>query len=532
MKEIIELYKKTNKCGLSSKIKANKKYLSEINEYCKSYDTNSLAEKIYLYVNNTTPKYGPCGNKNKFISLTKGYTDFCSKKCPEIIKQQTKNRIKTLSKNGGIGLANEKSKQKAKNTLEKNYNVDNPGKIDVHRNNMKMNNPMKDENVIKNIKEKCLKTYNVDWHSKRIDIIHKRKNTTLEYYGVDNSSKKHYSQYTLNILENKDNIKELYEKMSVDDMANYLDVSLTTIYNYLLKHLLRDKKEIVAENQIIDFLKSLNIDNIQKRTRKIIPPKEIDIFLPDYNVAIEHCGLYWHSELRNCKRYYHYNKLKECNKQNIKLITIFEDEWNNKRTICENRIKHILNKNKTNVGARKLNIEEIYDKNIVYEFLENFHIQGKANFDVALGAYYKNELVSIMTFSKPRKYMKQNEIELSRFCTNGFNYPGVGSKLFKCFVKKYNPDKITSMCDLRWGNGNFYKNLDMIKEKITEPNYWYFGDKSNRRKRWYRFYFNKKTLLRKYPQYDSSLSEWDIMKDLGYDRIWDCGNIKFIWSKK
>lgn len=30
---------------------------------------------------------------------------------------------------------------------------------------------------------------------------------------------------------------------------------------------------------------------------------------------------------------------------------------------------------------------------------------------------------------------------------------------------------------------------------------------------------------------DSLLTEWEIMQNLGYDRIWDCGQTTWVWNK-
>ena len=68
---------------------------------------------------------------------------------------------------------------------------------------------------------------------------------------------------------------------------------------------------------------------------------ELDLLLPDQKLAIEYCGLYWHAyetllnrlERRGSKKpikdikAHHLTKKKLCDANNIKLITIFEDEW-------------------------------------------------------------------------------------------------------------------------------------------------------------------------------------------------------------
>lgn len=60
----------------------------------------------------------------------------------------------------------------------------------------------------------------------------------------------------------------------------------------------------------------------------------------------------------------------------------------------------------------------------------------------------------------------------------------------------------------------------------TVPNYWYFH-KNNPLKRLHRFNFTKMSILKKNPQMNKDKTEWTLMQELGYNRIWDCGNLKF-----
>ena len=61
--------------------------------------------------------------------------------------------------------------------------------------------------------------------------------------------------------------------------------------------------------------------------------------------------------------------------------------------------------------------------------------------------------------------------------------------------------------------------MTLVKE--TKPNYWYI----KKLKREYRYKFKKQNLIKM--GYDSSKTEWEIMQEMGYDRIWDCGNYRY-----
>ena len=40
----------------------------------------------------------------------------------------------------------------------------------------------------------------------------------------------------------------------------------------------------------------------------------------------------------------------------------------------------------------------------------------------------------------------------------------------------------------------------------------------------------KNDMIKKYGL-DKKLTEWEMAKQLGYDRIWDCGLLKYVWTR-
>ena len=70
---------------------------------------------------------------------------------------------------------------------------------------------------------------------------------------------------------------------------------------------------------------------VERQNRIILEGKEVDILISSLGIAFEFNGLRWHSEEFGKDKNYHLNKLNECNKQGIKLIQIFEDEYVNNK---------------------------------------------------------------------------------------------------------------------------------------------------------------------------------------------------------
>jgi len=287
------------------------------------------------------------------------------------------------------------------------------------------------------------------------------------------------------------------------------------------------------EKSISDFLKTISDYKIVENSYDIIPPLEVDILIPEIKLAIEYCGLYWHGELIGKKpRNYHLSKMKLCNSKGTQLITIFEDEWLNKQDIVKRRLEYKLGLVNEKIYARKCNIEEI-EGNVAKFFLNQYHIQGGSNSRVYLGAFYEDQLVAVMSFSKPSiaKGWKGSEIkvwDLNKFCTDGRNIVGVASKMLKYFMKKYEWEEIRTYSDRRWGTGNVYEKMGFSFSHNSQPNYWYFKLNAHNRVRYHRYNFRKSLLKNKLVSFDENKTEWENMSANGYDRIWDCGSAVYV----
>lgn len=282
------------------------------------------------------------------------------------------------------------------------------------------------------------------------------------------------------------------------------------------------------EQEVFDFITNdLKIQYGIQGDKKLINPYELDMIFHNEKIAIEYCGLYWHSEHSAGKnKSYHFNKLKMVNSIGYRLITIFSDEWNQKKDIVKSKLRNIFKKTNIKYYARKLKVKEVsaVDSN---DFLNKHHLQGSSSAKINLGLYSDDNLVALMTFSNGRAALNNkvviNEYELVRFVTNGTSVVGGASKLLKYFIKNYNPKKIISYSDNRWSDGSLYKTLGFNKVSSPTIGYWYVDNYTDRL---HRFNFTKKELVK--AGNDSLLTEWEILQKLGYDRIWDCGHQKFV----
>ena len=285
-------------------------------------------------------------------------------------------------------------------------------------------------------------------------------------------------------------------------------------------------KQSKAEKEIIAMLEENGIKC--KTNRKILKGQEIDIFIPALNIGIEYNGLFYHTESMGKNKYYHLNKTTNCLENGIKLFHIFEDEYVKKHDIVISKIMHLVGKNdKPKIYARKCVVKPIdYGKSV--DFLEKNHIQGKGNFTIALGLFHNDNIVAVMLFL----HEKNDTWNLTRFAADiNLHCIGAGGKLFKHFVKTYNPKQIKTFADRRWTvdqNNNLYTQLGFTIDSILKPDYRYYNRKIDKYGRIHKFNFRKQALHKKYG-FPLTMTELEMTRELGYDRIWDCGLIKYVY---
>ena len=278
-----------------------------------------------------------------------------------------------------------------------------------------------------------------------------------------------------------------------------------------------------AEKEIYEYIKSFYDGEILTNKRSIVSGYELDLYIPEKKLAIEYDGIYWHSEECGTPKSYHLNKTDKCEKSGIHLIHIFESEWKTKNDIVKSRIRNLFGLYDRCIFARKCTVKEIDDR-CSKEFQTINHIQGYVKSKINLGLFYNNELVAVMTFGKPR-FNKKYEWELLRFCTKlGYHIPGAAGKMLKHFERTHNPTSLISYADRRWSQGKLYKALGFTLDHVSSPNYWYiYGINVESRMK-----YQKHKLKKILENYDPSLSEHENMKNNGYKRIFDCGNLVFV----
>ena len=288
------------------------------------------------------------------------------------------------------------------------------------------------------------------------------------------------------------------------------------------------------ELEIKNIINTMYNGKCIENSRSIIPPLELDLYYPEKNVAIEFNGNYWHDENHKPKDY-HFNKFKLCKEKGIRLVSIYESDWYNKRDNIISLLKNIFIDSKI-IYARNCTISKL-DYKTKSDFINEYHLYGDSNQGtISYGLYYNDELVSVMSFGKLRGQNKlhnnKDHYELVRFVTkDSMRIIGGASKLFKKFISEYHPVYIICYSDNDFFTGETYNKLGFKLKSLGESiDYqWVKGTKALSR---YECMTSK--LLEKYSKYRNiniigSIEDY-IMHDLGYSKLYRCGNS--IWEYK
>ena len=257
---------------------------------------------------------------------------------------------------------------------------------------------------------------------------------------------------------------------------------------------------------------------------------ELDLYSKEHKLAIEINGIYRHSSEFKPKNY-HLEKTIACESNGIQLLHFWDTEIENNFDLVKSMIASRLGKSNRKIYARKCYIA-LVDNETRRKFEKENHLQGDGNSTVNLGLYLETnlfpELVSIMTFAKPR-FNKKYDWELIRFCSLKYtNVIGGASKLFKYFLDRYEGNIIT-YANRRFSQGNLYKQLGFTNMGCSAPNYWYVIDGNLVSRNRCQKHKLKKILGDKF---NSELSESENMLSAGYHRIFDCGNMVFAYERK
>jgi hypothetical protein len=217
-------------------------------------------------------------------------------------------------------------------------------------------------------------------------------------------------------------------------------------------------KESKGQLEVLDYIRSLGINDVVSNDRAAISPKELDIYVPSKKFAVEYNGLYWHSE-QFLGKHYHDEKLSAAENAGLSLLMIYEDEWRDRRHVIEGMIKHRLNLDIVRVHARKCVVKEVPVEQRI-AFFDSAHLEGDVRSVVAFGLYFEDRLVACMSLRRPFHKKYEDYLEVGRSaCLPTYAISGWIGKLTKAckeFVRSKGKIGLVTYVDSRVGKGESY----------------------------------------------------------------------------
>ncbi len=422
-----------------------------------------------------------------------------------------------------------------KNTMIERHGVDNPCKLEDH---------------MEKVRKTSLEKYGVAHFNLDPSVQEKRKLTSIKKYGTENpaqslsvSSKiketwrnivqEECGKYSMhNFVRNSTDLWRMIEHgKSLGEIADQFGLDRMALNKALLSPDVREKyKNLYSypknqkQKEVFSFINSLGIQEAIMNDKEAIG-LELDIYIPSLGIAIEFNGSYWHSEAiidRKIARNKHYNKSKMCEDKGIRLIHIFEKQWEERRVQIESFLRSACGANTIKIGARECDFDHS-DQN---DFIEKTHIQGRPiGTDFWVNLVHDGSIVGSMTIGGHHRKSISNEAILSRMVfANNITIAGGASKMLKRameWCKEKGINKITTWSDSMISMGNSYEKMGFLLEKTYRPDYFYWDVKND-------CYRSKQSQKKKSTKCPEGMTEREWCWDRGLYRIWDCGKKK--WS--
>lgn len=294
------------------------------------------------------------------------------------------------------------------------------------------------------------------------------------------------------------------------------------------------------EDAIAAFLSRFT--TVVQRDRTLIAPKEIDIYLPEHKLAVEYCGMYWHShgdkddERKNKRR--HAEKHNLCAEHGVRLITIYETEWLERPQTIKRLLRNAIGKSRGKLMARKCHLAKPTTQE-ARAFYEKYHPQGGAGNGEHYGLYHNGKLVACMRFTfgnNDRGHgAKVRQWTLSRYATR-LPVAGAASKLFKAFLNEHNPSEVKSFSDNRLFGGGMYAQLGFTLEEEVPADYQVWSLKAGLRPK---PHYQRRLLPARLQEHGvdepfdpktDGRTEAEMTYLMGARRIYDCGKKRWLWT--
>ena len=279
-----------------------------------------------------------CGKKTKFLGISQGYRIWCSNKCHQNDPAATVKRVAAY-KNSGCGnvtrkmtWANKTSIEKriitdkVKSSIKSKYGTDSYSQTEqwksttpqkISETNKSYGNDFWKKNHLMGLKKYCTSN-NIEYTDDITNV-----------FQLENIKKIIHEKYTDYLENNRGILKEIRNKRIADKYSNYIKIidfkydehnhcicecnschRIFSIHYQSMRERILNKRPVCfycnprnniisrGEKELSEFIREIYLGRIIENCRSVLGGREIDIFLPDLNMAFEYDGTYWHMDPR------------------------------------------------------------------------------------------------------------------------------------------------------------------------------------------------------------------------------------------
>lgn len=552
-----------------SNLQQNSLLKSELYSQTQFVDVSSTDEfRLYMFLYKFT-KHPTCPTCKNFLDMSHHiragkFREFCCDACIDQVASRTKANNTKIARYGSMEACQQLSMEKYKQTMLERYGVDHNFKSPEIQENIKLtlkerygvDNPSKNQKIKNQQRQTCkeryggdgttfsssmvqektkqtmLERYGVD-HVSKIEGIQnkiidgrirnfgslensyaqsttKSKNTCLIKYGVDHLEKLHIDPKIYEILNDVEWLtnKQHNEKWTLSRIAEFLGVSFSLVANSFKQlHLeIKHYRSSTAEKELSEVINECNYST-KNSARGIIKSKELDVYVPELNLAFEFNGIFWHSELKQrITRTYHQDKVVLCNNKGIRLIHIYEHEWvKYKEIICSN-VKRVLGKLSTSQShtIRIITREEFEDR-------EDWKNVKDCDVDYFCGVFCENQLINVTGLKTKDEQMHvvyyQDSLQ--------FDTRQLFGDLLRFIRTTFYPNILFEIEDGGWIENKMLVDLGFVLKQINPPTC---------------LYFNHKSPIETISLVLAEDLAWEDAKQQKYDRIWKTNRLLFCYD--
>lgn len=587
---IMTMVETMNPKSYTRSLKSKPELQAEVDAYCKDFPIDNMGEKLWLYVNNETPAQCSEGSAIPFNSFTHGYRLFCSLGCKcrtshhsatikrkfandasyaanlaearvassrakygvdnhmqsrefldslkarnleehgyefKIGTKEVQDKIKETTRvNLGVDYAfqSKEVQEKAKETFEENHGAPNTMQFprEAILEKYGVSSTWLTPEGQKAAKDGMVKKYGVEHAFHSTDLYQKFTDTMFARHGRTNPAQLHLTDDQMVLTGDESTFRSFVNGKTFMAIERESGLSESIVRRVCIKFqcvdLIDKRGRSRHESDIAAFLDSIGVPFQQDNRSILVGKRELDFYIPDFNLAIELNGVYWHSEIAGGKdKNYHKAKTDECDSKGIQLLSILDSEWDQKTDIVKSKIRSMCGQGVKGLGARKLRIEKI-ESSSAKVFLEKYHIQGHAHYSsYHLGAIdANNDIRGILSIRESDKGS-----EITRFACDA-HHPGLFSKMLRELK-----GSVFTFADRRVSKGNLYELAGGKTEYVIAPDYSYTWDYETVE---HKTNYRKEKIAAKFGIDLGTMTEWEAMQMLGFDRIWDAGKIKYSWN--